>query len=204
VTITLGDGRSQTLTVDDSNADVVQQFAFDDLAGGEHALSITMDGERAIQYQVVTEVYLPWPPVATTPPAGQPMRLDVSYDRTELQVNDVVRVSAEVELLTPGTAGTVIVDLGIPPGFSPVTADLDALVEQETVARYELTGRQIIFYLTDMPSNRPYTLTYRLQARYPIRAQTPPSVAYDYYTPVQRAGDAPQRISVTLGTPSRN
>jgi hypothetical protein len=47
-------------------------------------------------------------------------------------------------------------------------------------------------------------LSYRLQARYPIRAQTPPSVAYDYYTPAQRDGDAPQRISVTLGTPSRN
>lgn len=43
------------------------------------------------------------------------MRIDVTYDRTELEVNDLLGVRAEVELLTPGEAGTVIVDLGIPP-----------------------------------------------------------------------------------------
>jgi hypothetical protein len=82
-----------------------------------------------------------------------------------------------------------------------VTEDLDALVEQGVIDRYELTGRQILVYLTNVPSGQVYTLNYRLLARFPIRAQTPSSQAYDYYTPDNQDTDAPQRIVVKLGTP---
>ena len=129
------------------------------------------------------------------------MRIDVTYDRTELEVNDLLGVRAEVELLTPGEAGTVIVDLGIPPGFAPVMDDLQALVAAGQVERYELTGRQIILYLRDVRSGEVYSFNYRLQARYPVQAQTMPSQVYDYYAPDQRAAEPPQRITVTLGTP---
>jgi uncharacterized protein YfaS (alpha-2-macroglobulin family) len=95
----------------------------------------------------------------------------------------------------------LIVDLGVPPGFTPLTADLDALAANGQIERYELTGRQIILYLTNVPSGQVYDFTYRLQARFPIRAQTPNSTVYDYYTPEQQATEAPQRIVVTLGTP---
>lgn len=196
----LEDGRSQEVAVDSTNADVVQQISFDDLATGDHTLTLSMSGDRAIQYQVAATYYLPWS-AAPAPESEEPLRLDVAYDRTELQINDTVQVTANLELAGPGTAGTLIVDLGIPPGFTPVTADLDFLVEQARIQHYELTGRQIILYLTDVPSAVAIELPYRLQARFPIRAQTPPSVAYDYYTPNQSGGDAPQRIVVTLGTP---
>ncbi|HXF64939.1 MAG TPA: alpha-2-macroglobulin family protein, partial [Caldilineaceae bacterium] len=201
ITITLDNGRSQTVTVDHQNADVVQHVSFNDLSAGDHTLQITVAGDRPIQYQVVTGYYQPWTR-RPEPPKEKPMRLDVAYDRTELRVNDMVRVKATLELLRPGVAGTVLVDLGIPPGFSPVAADLDALVEQGLVDRYELTGRQLIFYLTNVPSGQVYTLSYRLLARYPIRAQTPPSVAYDYYTPDTSDDETPERIIVTLGTPT--
>jgi hypothetical protein len=204
VTISLNDSRTHTLTIDESNADVVQQVSFDDIGSEPSELVITMEGDRAIQYQVSTDYYQPWPgPTSTpsTPPAPQGVRIDVAYDRTELAVNDIVQVSAEVELLSPGMAGTLLVDLGIPPGFTPLSADLDTLVEEGIIERYELTGRQIIFYLANVPSGQLYTLTYRLQARFPIRAQTPASTVYDYYTPQQRATEPPQRIVVTLGTP---
>lgn len=200
ITVRLADGRSQEFTIDHTNADVVQQITFDNLPSGDHTLSIEMTGERAVQYQLVTSYYLPWS-LENATPQTEPVRLDVAYDRTEIELNDTVQVSATVELAAEGTAGTLIVDLGIPPGFTPLTADLDALVEQAVIKRYELTGRQIIFYLTDVASATPITLAYRLQARYPIRAQTPPSVAYDYYTPSQSGSDAPQRIIVTLATP---
>lgn len=204
VTISLNGEREQTIKIDDSNSDVVQQITFDDIGSEPSDLLITMEGNRAIQYQISTEYYQPWPgPTSTpsTPPAPQGVRIDVAYDRTELSVNDIVRVDAEVELLSEGVAGTLIVDLGIPPGFTPLTTDLDDLVEKEVIERYELTGRQIIFYLANVPSGQVYQLSYRLQARFPIRAQTPASTVYDYYTPEQRATEPPQRIVVTLGTP---
>jgi len=204
VTISLDGSREQQITIDESNSDVVQQVTFDDIGSEPGELTISMEGDRAVQYQVSTAYYLPWPgPTSTpsTPSAPQGVRIDVSYDRTELSVNDIVEVTAEVEVLSEGIVGTLLVDLGIPPGFTPLTADLDTLVEDEVIQRYELTGRQIIFYLTDVPSGQTIELPYRLQARFPIRAQTPSSTAYDYYVPNQQATEAPQRIVVTLGTP---
>ena len=204
VTVSLHGGREQLLTIDDSNGDVVQQIVFDDIGTEPSDLLISMEGDRAIQYQVSTEYYQPWPgPTSTpsTPPAPQGVRIDVAYDRTELAVNDIVHVTAEVELLTEGVAGTLIVDLGIPPGFTPLTNDLDALVTDEIIDRYELTGRQIIIYMADVPGGQVYELNYRLQARFPIRAASPASQVYDYYTPEHRATEPPKRIVVTLGTP---
>jgi hypothetical protein len=201
VTISLGDGRSKTLVVNQENADVVQQVSFDDLAAGQsYPLSLAVAGERALHYQVITEYYLPWEAVVETPAEQPALRVDVSYDRTELAVNDTVGVKAEIELLAPGQAGTILVDLGLPPGFSPVAEDLEALVERGVIGRYELTGRQILVYLTDVPSGQLIQLDYRLQARFPLKAQTGSSQAYDYYTPDRRDTQPPQRIVVTLGT----
>jgi hypothetical protein len=197
-----GSTATQTLSVDASNADVVQQVAFTDVPPGA-VLALAVEGERQLQYQVVSDFYLPWAEAMASAAVAvdQPMRIDVTYDRTELEVNDLLGVRAEVELLTPGEAGTVIVDLGIPPGFVPVTEDLQALVDSGQVQRYELTGRQIILYLTNVRSGEVYSFNYRLLARYPLQAQTAPSQVYDYYTPDQRASEPPQRITVTLGTP---
>jgi len=203
--IKLNDGNDREVTLDDSNADVVQQVRFTDLQNGSNSLALAMEGQRSVDYQIVTEYYVPWSEIVTvtekmTDTQGETMRVDVSYDRTKLQVNDVVNVTAEVELLAEGTAGTILIDLGVPPGFSPLISDLDALVESGLVSRYERTGRQILLYVTDMPSGQPYTFDYRLRARFPIKAQTPSSTAYDYYTPDQRDTTGPQRIVVTLGT----
>jgi len=201
VNIELSDGRRETLAVTAENADVVQQVSFDDLRMGEgYALSLAVEGERALQYQIVTEYYVPWSAVIEEPEEKPAMRVDVAYDRTELAVNDTVNVAAEVELLVPGQAGMVLVDLGVPPGFSPVSEDLDALVESGAISRYELTGRQILLYLTDVPSGKVYRFEYRLRARFPIKAQAPRSQVYDYYTPKRQHTQPPQRIIVTLGT----
>ncbi len=202
VTLRLSDGRTATLAIDESNDDVVQQVSFDDIAANGQTLEIVMTGERSVQAQIITSYVLPWSTGDDLPPSTpQGVRIRVAYDRTELVVNDQVQVSAEVELLRPGVATTLLADVGIPPGFSPVGSDLDDLVSRGLIARYELTGRQIIFYLENFPSGEPRTLTYRLLARYPLRAQTQAHRAYDYYTPSQQATQPPQRIIVTLGAP---
>lgn len=205
ITVMLNNDRVETINITDANSDVVQLVRFDDLnpsdLNGGNELAIFVEGQRSLQYQVITEYYLPWESVAPAPEAG--VRIDVAYDRTELQVNDIVNVTANVELLAPGVAGTLLVDLGIPPGFTPLTEDWDRLVAQGDIQRYDFTGRQILVYLTDVPSGQPRTLAYRLQARFPIEAQTPSSQAYDYYTPEQSDTDAPQRIVVKLGVPEQ-
>lgn len=203
VTVTLNGDRAQSVTITDENADVVQRMRFDDLSPGQNTLALAVTGERVMPYQVVVEYFVPWSAVPPAPPEQRAMRVDVAYDRTELAVNDTVKVTAEVELLVPGQAGMVLVDLGVPPGFSPVSEDLDRLVESGAIDRYELTGRQILLYLTDVPEGKVYRFQYRLRARFPIKAQTGSSRAYDYYTPNRQDTQPPQRITVTLGTPGK-
>jgi len=100
VTLTLNDGHTKTLVVNAENADVVQQVSFDDLSPGQtYSLSMAVDGERTPHYQIVTDYYLPWESVIEEPTAQPAMQVDVTYDRTELAVNDTVLVTAEVELL---------------------------------------------------------------------------------------------------------
>ncbi|MFB3907525.1 MAG: hypothetical protein ACE15D_03885 [Candidatus Eisenbacteria bacterium] len=89
-----------------------------------------------------------------------------------------------------------LVDLGVPPGFSVMEEDLQLLVEKEMISHYELTGRQIILYLENFSSEAPLRFSYRLLARFPLRAQTPPSTAYDYYNPSQVTVEAPLEVVV--------
>ncbi|MBN1887911.1 MAG: hypothetical protein JW850_07960 [Thermoflexales bacterium] len=56
-----------------------------------------------------------------------------------------------------------------------MSEDLSRWVAQGVIARYELTGRQIIVYLEDFTAETPVAFSYRLRARFPMRAQTPPS-----------------------------
>ncbi len=122
-----------------------------------------------------------------------------------LAVNDVINVSVHVEL-KEGAARQAIVDLGIPPGFEVLSEDLADLVARHTdlpadyegvkFSRFDLTGRQIIVYLEELQAGQPLDFEYRIRARYPIKAQTPPSTAYDYYNPGVSGVSAPAAIQV--------
>ena len=133
---------------------------------------------------------------------GELMTIDVGYDRTSLTINDEVTVDVEVRLNKEGVVKMALIDLGVPPGFTVLTEDLSRLVEQGVIARYELTGRQIIIYLEDFssspePGAAPLRFSYRLRARFPMRAQTPPSSAYDYYNPTDTTTQAPLAVTVS-------
>ena len=111
-------------------------------------------------------------------------------------VNDTVAVEVGVKLNKDGVVKMALIDLGVPTGFTVLTEDLSRLVEQGVIARYELTGRQIIIYLEDFSSQMPLRFSYRLRARFPMRAQTPASSAYDYYNPSDLTVRAPVEVVV--------
>jgi len=55
------------------------------------------------------------------------------------------------------------------------------------IAKFEVTGNQIILYLRELSNATPFQFDYSLRARYPLRVQTPPSAVYEYYQPENRA-----------------
>ncbi|MGD8398515.1 MAG: alpha-2-macroglobulin family protein, partial [Anaerolineae bacterium] len=207
VRVSLNGEETDPIRITEENFDVVQFVRFTDRpVVGDNALRIAVEGKGNMIYQVTTRYYVPWDR-APSFAEGEPLvDIDVAYDRTELSVNDTVEVSVRVEL-RQGAARQAIVDLGVPPGFDVLSEDLASLVARHTdlpaeykgakLSRFDLTGRQIIVYLEDLQAGHPLAFSYRIRARYPIRAQTPPSSAYDYYNPTVGGVAAPAAIEVT-------
>ncbi len=186
VHVSLNNELTQKIVIDESSSDVVHIVTFErgfSPSGANRVQIKFASGGGGLMYQVASSYYLPWDQVPPTPEADEVMTIDVGYDRTQLAVNDEVTVDVGVRLNKAGVVPMALIDLGVPPGFSVLTEDLGRLVEQGVISRYELTGRQIIIYLENLDYEAPLSFSYRLRARFPMRAQTPPSSAYDYYNP---------------------
>jgi len=121
----------------------------------------------------------------------------VDYDRTRLTKDDLLSATVTVRNNTPAVTSMVIVDLGVPPGFAVETEDLANLVERGKIQKYRLTGRQIIVYLEELKARQVLEFSYRLRAKFPIKAQTPSSRVYEYYNPENQATAAPEQLEVT-------
>ncbi|MBN1148034.1 MAG: hypothetical protein JXA78_12320 [Anaerolineales bacterium] len=211
VTVSLNGSQAHSLQVSKENFDVVQLISFDDInLGRENTVEISVQGEGNLMYQVTGGYYLPWEKLALYPDlaeTGELVTIDVQYDRTELAVDDTVEVKVTVTLNEPGgRAESALIDLGLPPGFTVLSEDLAALVARfddvpedyafPTIERYELTGRQILVYISNLSYGAPLEFSYRLRAKFPLSAQTPASNAYDYYNPEVSGEAAPQMLVV--------
>lgn len=176
-------------------SDVMRQADLSEgfVAGGPQRVEIEIEGEGRLQYAVVAGHHEPW---TEAPVQEGPLSIEVSYDRTQLAVDDTLTVTVRVENRDIAFADMVMVDLGIPPGFDLVTADLDALVVERVFSRYERTERQLLLYFTVLRPDAPVTFEYRLVARDPIRAQAPRSRVYSYYNAEVGADSEPVEIEV--------
>ncbi len=177
------------------NSDVMRQADLSELflPGEPHVVEVEIEGQGNLQYSIVSGYHRPWD---EAPPPEGPLSITVEYDRTTLAVDDMLTVRVHVENQDIEFADMVMVDLGIPPGFDLVTADLDALVGRQVFSRYERTERQLLLYFTVIRPDAPVDFEYRMVARDPIRAQAPRSRIYSYYNEQVGAETEPVEIEV--------
>ena len=194
VAVRLNGEDASTLQITPEDSDVMRLIDLGEKTRkGDNAVEIAFTGEGAMLYQIVGRYYTPW---AEKRPEQPPMTITVAYDKTQLAVDDLLTATVHVTNNRPQTANMIIADLGIPPGFQVMTPDLDALVNTGTIKKYEMTGRQIITYFEKIDGGKTIEFSYTLRAKYPLRAQTPPSAAYEYYNPEVRADAVPVELSV--------
>ena len=127
------------------------------------------------------------------------LRINVDYDTTEVEVNDLVEVSVELEFNPPipMEAGMIVLDVSVPTGFTPVTESIAELVEREgNIKRYEIAGRKVIFYIENMFSGDRISFTFSVQAMYPVKAKGVSSQAYSYYKPEIRGETLGEAVTV--------
>jgi len=123
---------------------------------GRHKVELRSEGKANAMYQVVGRYYQPWSgPVVKQ---AEPISIKLRYDRTRLRVDDVLTANVDVAYHLQRPTFMVIVDLGIPPGFTVQQEDLAELVKRQVITRFSTTGRQITLYVGVMRKERPLHL----------------------------------------------
>jgi uncharacterized protein YfaS (alpha-2-macroglobulin family) len=199
VVVLLNGKPAEKLELTPENNDLLHQFVFKNVGtDGVSTVGLQFEGKGGLAYQIVGSYYLPWDEKA----AGEPLSIDVAYDRTRLAQDDIATASATVRNNLPKAANMVMVDLGIPPGFDLLSEDLQDYQEKSAhhkgghLSKFSLTATQALLYFDSFSPGEVVTLKYRLRAKYPIRARTFKSQVYEYYDPEIASVARPVQLEV--------
>jgi len=194
VKIVINGKEASSFMITPADSDVMRQIDLRQyVKRGANNISIDFQGKGSALYQISSKYYIPWRMEGVP---RELLSINVEYDRKELSVNDILKCKVKVSNNQNMTANMVIVDLGVPPGFEVLSEDLTELVNSKTIEKYSLTGRQVIIYLAKIEAMRTIEFNYRLKAKFPIKAKTPATIAYEYYAPSISGSSAPQLLIV--------
>ncbi len=111
-------------------------------------MELRFTDKGGLAFQIVGRSFVPWGERA----AGEPLSIDVAYDRTRMAENDIATATATIRNHLNQPATMIMVDLGIPPGFDLLSEDLQTYREQSAkrksgrLEKFSLTATQAILY----------------------------------------------------------
>ena len=181
--------------VNEANADLLQQFDVKEFINptGANKVTIEVKGETSLMYQIVSRHFEPW---EAKPQTASVFDVAVSYDRTKLSTADLLKATATLKYNGKVPTSMVMLDLGIAPGFVVDAGEFAEMVAAKKVNKFSVTSRQVILYLGDVKPGDVLTFEYTLKPKYPLKAKTPATVAYEYYTPANRIESKPVELVV--------
>ena len=168
---------------------------------GAHRVGLTFSGKGSMQYQIIGRYYVPWSRRVDAGPR-EPLTIDVSYDRTRLSQDETATAKVRVTNNTMAKAKMIMVDLGIPPGFEPSGEEFAELVDSTRgkaggrLEKYTITAKQVILYFDGLNPRQRIEFSYKLRAKFPVRAQTFSSRVYEYYNPTVEDKTKPVEMTV--------
>ncbi|MFI5379009.1 MAG: MG2 domain-containing protein [Tepidisphaerales bacterium] len=192
IQVTLGDVAAKDIVIPADQAEVMQQLDLSSqLRPGANRLALRDVTDSASGYQVTFRYHVPG---SDPNPAQQPLAIDLTYDKTDIEVGQTMTARLTITNRMTQTAPMVMLDLPIPAGFAVETDDLQKLVSSGVAARYQLTPRTVIVYLRSLRPDAPLQAAYRLKATMPVQITVPPARVYEYYDPQRQGTSAPQAL----------
>ncbi len=189
VTITTSES-SIVKTITEENFDVLQIIE----VPVNDTVEINVEGEGEAIAQVVKRFNLP-----QAEEGDNIFDINVDYDTTEVEVNDLVTVSVDLGFnpTQDMEAGMIVLDISIPTGFVPVTETIAAIVENnDNIKRYEIAGRKVIFYIENMQAGENLSFSFKVRAEFPVKAKGVSSQVYSYYQPELRGETLGEDVTV--------
>lgn len=123
---------------------------------------------------------------AAVKPEGA-LAIEVTYDRTELAVDEMLAVRVAVSNRTEQAIPMAIVDLPIPAGFGLDEEHFARIAAKAGVAKYQVTPHALIVYLRQIAADKRLKIEYRLRALMPVKVTASPARVYEYYNPDRQA-----------------
>ncbi|XXX82437.1 MG2 domain-containing protein [Sorangium sp. So ce134] len=195
LTVAVDGEAAGTISLREDQADVMTTVDLTHLATtGAHEVTLAFEGEGKLSYNLVSRHNLPWSAVPSD--GGGPLSVSVSYDKTALYVNDLVIASVDVKNTTNSAQSMVLVTVGLPPGFQLLTEDLQQYIAAGQLSKFEITGKQLILYVKEIPGGGAARFDYRLQATMPVRAEDGGAEVHPYYQPEQQSFSGAQVLEV--------
>jgi uncharacterized protein YfaS (alpha-2-macroglobulin family) len=189
----------ESVEINKDNKDLLHQFVLPSAsADRDNEVALRFSGDGGMAYQIAGRYFVPWQQQAT-----ESLAIAVRYDRTRLAQDQVVTSTATIRNNMQKTANMVMVDLGIPPGFDLLSEDLQDMVQKTAKAKsgrlekFSMTATQAILYFDSIAPHYSFEIHFRLQAKYPIRAQGFTSRVYEYYDPNVSATTQPAQFVVS-------
>src|SRR5262249_45922170 len=156
--------------VTEENADVLQAFDLKEQTKvGANEVEIQVAGKTNLMYQLVGRHFEPWK--KQDEPARPVLEVSVDYDNTKLSTSDLLKAKATLRYNGKLPTYMVIVDLGVPPGFTVDAGDFAEMVGAKRVQKFTVTSRQVTLYLGDIKPGDVKTFEYSLKPKYPIKAK---------------------------------
>lgn len=193
IEIKLGDQTIQRSIAADQ-ADVLLQLDLTSyLQEGDQRVKLNEHTRTGAGYQLVFRYHLE---KAQQQAAGQPLSIDLSFDRAQLAVNQQLKGTARVTNHQTQTSHMTMVELPIPPGFTVTGNHLADLQTQGTIARYQLQPGRVLIYLTSLKPNQQLDIDYQLQALQSVDVAVAPARVWEYYNPAKEGKSAAGRLKV--------
>ncbi len=152
--------------------------------------------------QLVMSHYRPWNAFhvaeANSPETSvaNSMLLKVKYDRSELKIREEVVCNVEASRIGRYGQGMMLAEIGLPPGVEVDRASLETAARDSGygINQYDVLPDRVVVYLWPQTGGTKFSFKFKL--RYGIKAQSAPSLLYDYYNPEAKAVVAPTRFVV--------
>lgn len=186
----------RTVSLTEDQSDVMTTVDLKRLAtAGAHTVDLVFSGEGKPTYNLVSSYNIPW--LDAPEEELGPLSVDIAYDRNKLVVDETVTASVSVTNNTDGIQNMALVTVGVPPGFEIERDDLQQYLQGGTLSKFEVTGKQLILYVSQLEAGATLTYDYRLRATMPVKASDGGGTVYPYYEPQKKSAVAEQQLEVT-------
>jgi hypothetical protein len=188
------DDDRQEIVIPKDQAEVMKQLDLSArLKPGTHRLTLTETSGTAAGYQVAFRYHVP---DTDRPNDSEALSVRLSCDRDSLRVDETMRATATVTNRTKQAAPMVVLEAPVPAGFAFDGADLDALLKDGKIAKYQPGPGSVVIYLRELGAGQALEVKYGLRGTMPVKVSVPPARAYEYYDPDKHGTSAPARLTV--------